>query len=187
MHGRGGQGVVATAEIIALAAFENGWFCQAFPAFGVERSGAPISAFARIDKQPIVTREQIYQPEIIIVADDTLVNSIDISFGADKNTIFLINSKKNHSEIIKNMKIAKKQSFIPQEKNIKIIDATSIALEIFNKNLNNTALLGSLAKFAPFTNLESVAKAIAEKFNDKGVDIVKKNILASETAFNQLQ
>ena len=187
MHGRGGQGVVATAEIIALAAFENGWFCQGFPAFGVERSGAPISAFARLSNEPIVTREQIYNPQIVLVADATLLNSIDISFGANKDTIFLVNSNQAKKELIKTMKSSKKQSFIPQEKNIKTIDATSIALKIFQKNLNNTALLGALSSFAPFTDLNSVAKAISEKFIDKGPDIIKKNILASREAAKQLQ
>ena len=79
IHGRGGQGVVTAAELIAMAAFYDGYEAQAFPNFGVERSGAPIQSFARIDKKTIITREQIYEPSILIIQDNTLLRLAELT------------------------------------------------------------------------------------------------------------
>ena len=81
IHGRGGQGVVTAAELIAIAAFNDNKESQAFPSFGVERTGAPIEAFARIDKLPIRTREHVQTPDILIIQDPTLLIAIDVSKG----------------------------------------------------------------------------------------------------------
>lgn len=78
IHGRGGQGVVTAAEIIALAAFYENLKAQAFPSFGVERTGAPIQSFVRISKTPIITREQIYNPSVLIIQDASLLESLDV-------------------------------------------------------------------------------------------------------------
>jgi len=167
VHGRGGQGVVTAAEIIALAAFYEGFEAQAFPNFGVERTGAPIQSFARISKAPIITREQIYTPTILIIQDSTLLETVDVFSGSDKNTIIIINSAKNNwPELNKRFK---KVYFTP---------ATEIALEIFGKNIVNTVILGAFAKHTKLLSLDSLKKAIKEKFKDKGQEVINKNILA---------
>ena len=94
IHGRGGQGVVTAAELIAIAAFNDGKEAQAFPSFGVERTGAPIEAFARIDNQPIRTRQHVYNPDILIIQDPTLLATVDVAHGCNKNTVVIINSSK---------------------------------------------------------------------------------------------
>ena len=174
IHGRGGQGVVTAAELIAIAAFYEGHVAQAFPSFGVERTGAPIEAFARIDDKPIRTREHIYQPDFLIVQDATLLLSIDVAKGCGPKTIAIINTSKPSTEIKINLPIA----------NVKTIDATAIALEEIGKNIVNTVILGAFAKDSGLISLDSLKKAIKQKFAEKGEAIINKNIKAVESAYN---
>lgn len=174
IHGRGGQGVVTAAELIAIAAFKNGKEAQAFPSFGVERTGAPIEAFARIADEPVRTREHVQIPDVLIVQDPTLIGTVDLARGTNKKTIAIINSAKPKSAI--------KLSLPPV--NIHVIDATKIALEIIGKNIMNTVILGAFAKVTGLITLDALKKAVAEKFGEKGPALVEKNIKAIEQAYN---
>jgi pyruvate ferredoxin oxidoreductase gamma subunit len=167
IHGRGGQGVVTAAELIALAAFYEGYETQAFPSFGVERTGAPIQSFVRISKDPIITREQIYEPSILIIQDSTLLDTVDVFAGTNKDTLVIINSAEN-----------KWPELNKRFKKIHFTAATEIALEIFGKNIVNTVILGAFAKYTNLVCLDSLKKAIAEKFKDKDEALIAKNILA---------
>jgi pyruvate ferredoxin oxidoreductase gamma subunit len=168
IHGRGGQGVVTAAELIARAAFYDKKQSQAFPNFGVERSGAPIQSYARISSKRIITREQIKNPDILIIQDDSLTNNKSIFAGCNKDTIIIINSSQP-----KNLN----QKFLARYKTY-YINATKIALEIIGKNIVNTVILGSFAKQTKLVSLESLKKAITDKFKEKGKDIINKNIKA---------
>jgi len=174
IHGRGGQGVVTAAELIAIAAFADGKEAQAFPSFGVERTGAPIESFARIDDKPIRIREHIYKPDVLIVQDPTLLNTVDITKGAGANTLIIINTTKNKNELKLNLR----------EENICTVDATKIAMEIIGKNIVNTVILGAFARATNLISLDGLKKAITQKFTSKGVDIVNKNIKAVTKAYN---
>ncbi|MDD5031909.1 MAG: pyruvate ferredoxin oxidoreductase subunit gamma [Patescibacteria group bacterium] len=174
IHGRGGQGVVTAAELIAIAAFADGKQAQAFPSFGVERTGAPIESFARIDDKPIRIREHVYEPDVLIVQDPSLLNTVDIAKGAGKNTLIIINTTKNKNELKLNL----------PEKNIYTVDATKIALEIIGKNIVNTVILGAFARATKLVSLDGLKKAITQKFTGKGKDIVNKNIEAVVKAYN---
>ena len=176
LHGRGGQGVVTAAELIAIAAFNDGKETQAFPSFGVERTGAPIEAFARIDDKPIRLREHIYEPNVIIIQDATLLGTVDVAHGADKNTKVIINTSQEKDQI----KIGL------AAENIFAIDATKIALEELGRNIVNTVILGAFAKVTGLVTLESLKKAITQKFSEKGQALVDKNIKAIERAYNLL-
>lgn len=176
LHGRGGQGVVTAAEIVAIAAFAGGKQSQAFPSFGVERTGAPIEAYARISDTPILTREQIYQPDILIVQDSSLLGVVDVGKGSNKNTIIIINTSKTKAEV-------KKFIDLPDD-NIYLLDATKIAMEILGRNIVNTVIVGALAKVTGLISVEALRQAIAEKFSEKGPEMVAKNTKAVETAFN---
>jgi len=167
IHGRGGQGVVTAAEIIARAGFYEGLEASAFPSFGVERSGAPIQSFVRLDNKPIITREQIYKPTVLIIQDATLITTADIFSGSTDQTTVIINSPVNKWPTLK--KRFKHLYFTP---------ATEIALEIFGRNIVNTVILGAFAKHTGLVSLDSLKKAITEKFYDKGQAIIDKNILA---------
>ena len=100
IHGRGGQGVVAMAEILAIAFFDNGQIAQAFPHFGVERSGAPIQSFVRVSDQEISSREHVYEPDILVVLDDSLIGKADIFVGIKPKTKIIINSKDRAEKLL---------------------------------------------------------------------------------------
>lgn len=172
IHGRGGQGVVTAAELIAIAAFKNGKEAQAFPFFGVERTGASVESYVRLDDQPIITREQIYRPDILIIQDASLLDESGLTAGADKKTIAIINTAKDKSNLKTNL---------PQN-NIYTIDATKIALEIIGKNIVNTVILGFFAKITGLINLPSLKQAVQEKFSGRQ-DLIDKNIKAIERAY----
>ena len=174
IHGRGGQGVVTAAELIAIAAFYEGKHSQAFPNFGVERSGAPIQSYARISDQEIITHEQIYKPSVLIIQDATLIGHVDVFSGNDKNTIIIINGEKKNYP---NLKLKTKKIFFTP--------ATETALEIFGKNIVNTIILGAFAKYTKMISLNSLEQAIKEKFKDKGEEIIKKNIQAIEKIYEK--
>jgi len=167
IHGRGGQGVVTAAEIIAIAAFHEGKYAQAFPHFGVERSGAPIKSYARIDNSPILTREQVGEPNILIIQDHTLLDEKEVFLGVNQNTLIIINAPHNYFL----------QKRLPSKK-IYYTPATEIALKIIGKNIVNTVILGAFAKHSGLVSLNSLKKAITEKFKEKGQTVIQKNIKA---------
>jgi len=173
IHGRGGQGVVTAAELIAIAAFNDKRQAQAFPSFGVERTGAPIEAFVRLADKPIKTREHVYEPDILIVLDASLLSTIDIAKGSKPNTKLIINTAKNKDKIKVNI----------NQTNIFAVDATKIALDIIGRNIANTVTLGALAKATGLVSLDGLKAAIKQKFSDKGKDIIAKNIKAVEKAY----
>lgn len=157
VFGRGGQGAVTAAEIIAIAAFVDGKQSQAFPNFGVERRGAPVTAFARISDKEIRIRSQIYDADYAIVLDATLLDSIDVTKNLKRNAKIIINSTKRIK--INNFKIFS-------------IDASSVALKLFGKDIVNTAMVAAFARFTKEISEKAVKEAIEQRF--KG-DIAEKN------------
>lgn len=166
-HGRGGQGAVTAARLLAEASFIEGNYCQAFPFFGAERRGAPVVAFTRINKQPIRTHEQVYNPDHVVVLDPTLVNSVDVAAGLKPNGIVVLNSK----EIPENLKEIK----------VAIVDATKIAIENLGVPITNTTMLGALARATGVVSLDSITKVIEKRFGK----LAEKNINAARKAFEQ--
>lgn len=169
IHGRGGQGVVTAAEIIALSAFKENWQAQAFPAFGVERTGAPIQSFVRLDKEEILSKAQITKPDIIIILDPSLLDEKNTLAGANSNTIIIINSAKEIS--------------LPEFKKVYFAPASEIALKVIGKNIVNTVSLGIFAKATKLISLPSLLKTIEYKFKDKGKEIIKLNQTAIKLAY----
>lgn len=175
IHGRGGQGVVTAAELIAIAAFKDGKMAQAFPSFGVERTGAPIESFARISETMVRTREHVQAPDVIIVQDATLLDTVDVAKGAKVDTIAIINTTKPKDEL--NIKLPKA--------NIHTVDATQIALDTIGRNIVNTVILGAFAKATGYITIEGLKKAVEEKFGNKG-EMAAKNIIAVERAYKMM-
>lgn len=173
IHGRGGQGVVTASELIAIAAFEDGSQSQAFPSFGVERTGAPIEAYARIDDHPIKIREHVYNPDILIVLDASLLHVMDVAYGCDEDTSVVVNTAKDKKDL--DLKVPKE--------NIYTIDATKIALDIIGKDIANTTILGAFAHHTGEVSLQGLKKAIAQKFQEKGKKIIDQNTKAVERAY----
>lgn len=170
-HGRGGQGAVTAAEILAKAVFEEGKYTQAFPSFGVERRGAPVTAFARISDKPIRRRYQIYSPKYVVVLDDTLVNVVDVTSGILDDGSILLNSTNNDLSVF-------------EEKNIdaSVVDATGVALDIIGRNIVNTTMLGFLAAKTGAVSLDSLLKTIDDTFKGKVASVNKE---ATEFIYNK--
>ncbi|MDO5824249.1 pyruvate ferredoxin oxidoreductase subunit gamma [Methanobrevibacter sp.] len=165
-HGRGGQGAVTAAEILAKAAFKDGKYSQAFPFFGVERRGAPVMAFTRIDDEPISLRYQIYNPDYVLVLDDGLLNVADVFSGI-----------KDEAEVIINT-----ESFEGSGKHdVHNIDATKIALDMLGRNIVNTIILGYFAKKTQVVSIESLLEVIRETFPGK---VGELNVEATKKAYD---
>jgi len=169
-HGRGGQGVVTSAEILATAAFKDGMYSQAFPFFGTERRGAPVVAFTRINDKFIKTREQIYKPDYVVVLDPTLLDNIDVTEGLKNNGMVIVNTNKK-VKLNANAKI-------------RIVDATAIALEIIGKPFVNTPMIGALVGVTKMVNIDSVYQALIERFPG---DIGEKNVEAVKKTYEEIQ
>ncbi|MFQ6129753.1 MAG: pyruvate ferredoxin oxidoreductase subunit gamma [Candidatus Hadarchaeaceae archaeon] len=167
-HGRGGQGAVTAARLLAEATFLEGKYCQAFPFFGAERRGAPVVAFTRIDNKPIRTRTQVYEPNHVVVLDPTVLEAVNVMSGLKRGGVAVINAKET-PEVLKGTRVA-------------LVDATSIALETLGVPITNTAMLGALAKATRVVSLDSVVKAIGKRFKGK---LAEKNVAAAKAAHDR--
>ncbi len=176
-HGRGGQGAVTAAEVLAIAAFKDGKFSQAFPHFGVERRGAPVMAFTRIDDKFIRLREHVYSPDYIIVLDPTLIEAVDVTQGAKENSVVIVNTQSSPEEI---------KERLSKDIAVKTVDATSIALEVLGRPFVNMPMLGAFVKASNAVSLEAVKEAIMEKFAKKG-ELAEKNAMAAERTYKNLR
>jgi len=169
-HGRGGQGAVSSAEILASAAFNEGREAQAFPFFGVARRGAPTQAFTRISEKKIRLHQNVYEPDCIVILDDTLVNE-KIFGGLKKKGTVVIASKKKASEF---------RSVAPKGSKLFVADAYSIAREEIGKPIVSTAILGAVVKATKIVSMESLEKAIQKAFPGP---IGEKNASAARKCF----
>ena len=169
IHGRGGQGSVTAAELLAQAAFKDGKYSQAFPAFGVERRGAPVQAFTRIGDEKIRTRAQIYRPDIILVQDSTLLEVVDVFSGLIDDGIAIINTSKSADEL-----------GIDHPAKIITIDATGVALKFLGRPITNTTMLGAFAGATGLVAIESLVAMIRDRFPGK---LGEKNELAIREAY----
>ncbi len=177
IHGRGAQGAVTFSQILAVAANYFGRYCQAFPSFGPERCGAPVEAYARIADKHINLRSQVYNPNIAVVLDASLLKVKDITASLRKNGIIIVNTNKPLDKLnIKN------------RHNFKIygVDATSVALKIFKKNIVNTAMLGAFVAVTGLVTLESVYKGIEKRFEDKE-EMIKLNKEAVKSVYDKIR
>ncbi len=173
IHGRGGQGSVTAAELLAVAAFEDGKYSQAFPAFGVERRGAPVMAFVRLDEKPVRLRSQIYEPDYVIVQDSTLVDVVDVARGAKSDGIILINTEKSAAAF----KLETKAK-------VKTIDATRLAIDFIGKPIVNTTLIGAFAGVSGLINPASIKSAVMERFPGK---VGENNAKAIQKAYDLME
>jgi len=165
IHGRGGQGVVTAAELLSVAAFEEGRYAQAFPTFGSERTGAPVVSFCRIDERPIRIREPIVEPDALIVQDPTLLHQVDLFSGIGPDSFVLINTTRTFD----GLGLAELSARFHLERLV-TVPATELAREHVGRPLPNAALLGAFAALTGVVSLESVEAAIRGRFPEKVAD-----------------
>jgi len=171
IHGRGGQGAVTSAELLALAAIATGKYAQAFPSFGPERRGAPVMAFLRISDEPVRTREKIYNPNLVVVLDASLIPISNVEAGIADDGIVIVNTPMSPTELKKNFNLKSR---------VATVDATAIAREILKVPITNTTMMGSIVRVSKVVPLESLEKPIMERF---GSSLGEKNFAACKKAY----
>jgi len=179
IHGRGGQGVVTAAEMLSIAAFEQGRHAQAFPSFGSERTGAPVVAFCRIDDHEIRLREPIVAPDVLIVQDPTLLHQVDVFQGLKPEGYVLINSRRSFDEL----GLADISARHRHER-LTTVPATEMALKHLGRPLPGAVLLGGFAALSRLITLEAVAHAIHQTFRGP---VAAGNVAAASEAFSYVQ
>ena len=148
-HGRGGQGAWTASELLARTALDEGKYIQSFPEFGPERMGAPVTAFTRLSSEPIRMHCAIYDPDVVVVLDDTLLKSVPVTAGLSRDdNVLIINSTEEPVVLKQNLKVTKGKVWT--------VPATEIALKILGVPITNTALLGSVAKATGIVTLEGI-------------------------------
>ena len=172
-HGRGGQGAVTSAELLAHAAISEGKFAQSFPSFGPERRGAPVLAFARIDGTKIYLREQVYEPDIVIVLDAALLDIVDVTEGMKDGSVLLVNSGTDPAAL------REKYHFKHQ---VGTVNAQRIALDILKRPIVNTTMLGAAIKARALVKLESMKKPLDERFGA----LAARNFSVMQRAYEEL-
>jgi pyruvate ferredoxin oxidoreductase gamma subunit len=159
IHGRGGQGAVTAAELLSVAAFDEGRHAQAFPTFGSERTGAPVVAFCRIDDRPIRLHEPVTEPDALVVQDPTLLHQVDLFAGLQPDGFLVINTSASFealglTELVERLTPG----------HVVAVPATEIAREHLGRPLPNAALLGALAALTGQVSLRAVCDAIRDRF-----------------------
>ena len=174
-HGRGGQGVVTAAEMLSVAAFDEGRFAQAFPSFGSERTGAPVVSFCRIDSRPIRSLEPVLKPDALIIQDVTLIHQVDVFAGLSSEGYVLINTSKSVDEL----GLGDFLGTFHRER-LLTCPATELALEHLGRPLPNAVLLGGFAALTSQVTLESIALAIRQRFSGTTAE---RNVAAATAAY----
>jgi len=177
-HGRGGQGVVTASEILAETVVAEDKYVKAFPEFGPERMGAPIKAFTRISEKPIRLHTQVYEPDVVVVLDGTLIGKVDVAKGLKKGGIILANYDGTPEQLQKALKT---------DAECHTVNALKISMEEIGRPVANTAMLGALLKFRPVVTYEGVEEHVKIKFKGKlNEKAINANLSALKRAYNEV-
>ena len=174
-HGRGGQGAWTASELLARTAISEGKYIQSFPEFGPERMGAPVTAFTRISTEPLRMHCAVYDPDVVIVLDNTLLKTVPVTAGIDSDEdVIIINSTEDPAKLRADLKITKGKVWT--------VAATEIALKILGQPITNTALLGTVARATNVVTMEGIEKTVKERFR---ADLGEKNMAVIKRAFEE--
>lgn len=163
---------MTSAEMVAVAAINKGKFAQAMPAFGAERRGAPIQSFIRISNKPITIRQEILEPDFVVVLDPTLLASIPVTSGLSPKGCIIVNTHRPLKDLIKSIKT---------EARVAVVDASTIAREELGRPITNTTMIGALLKVMGVLKLDDLVDPLTERFGK----IAPRNILAMRRAFKE--
>ncbi|HID98664.1 MAG TPA: pyruvate synthase [Thermodesulfobacteriaceae bacterium] len=172
LHGRGGQGGVTSAELVAIAGIAEGKYAQAFPSFGPERRGAPVAAFIRVSDTPIRTREKVYNPDIVLVLDHSLPSLVNVAQGLCEDGIVILNTGMSEAEVREKFDLKCK---------LAMVDANTIAMEVLGLPITNTTMLGALLKATGIVGKAALEEALENRFGR----IAEKNKAALNRAFEE--
>ena len=181
-HGRGGQGAKTASLLLADAAFNTGKYIQGFPEYGPERMGAPITAYNRISSTPITVHSNIYEPDYVVVVDDTLLETVDVTAGLKETGGIVINTTKNEEYLKKALK--------GYTGNIYTIDARKISMETLGKYFPNTPMLASIVKVTNIMTDEELIKDMGSSFKHKFAkkpEVIEGNMNALKMALQEVK
>ncbi|MFA5146988.1 MAG: 2-oxoacid:acceptor oxidoreductase family protein [Candidatus Omnitrophota bacterium] len=182
-HGRGGQGAKTAALLLADAALTSGKYIQAFPEYGPERMGAPVTSFNRLSSKPIVLHSGVLSPDVVVVLDPTLTEAVDVTEGMPAGGVLLINTDKAPSLIKDELKV-------PGGIKVFTVDASTISKETIGRDIPNTPMLGALIKATGLLDfkemLEDTKKKLQKKFKSKP-EVIEGNLKAIERAYNEVK
>lgn len=180
-HGRGGQGTVTAAKVLADACLSSGRYVQAFPEYGPERAGAPLRAYNRVSSKELRMHCPVLNPQVVSVVDATLLDSINVADGATKDAIFVVNTTKDPKDVRAKLKAESTQK-------VYTVDATKIAIECIGRALPNASMLGAICKVTNLVSLEhlleDVRKSFGKKFSQK---IIDGNLEATRRGYEEVK
>jgi pyruvate ferredoxin oxidoreductase gamma subunit len=168
IHGRGGQGGVTSAELVALAAISEGKYAQAFPSFGPERRGAPVLSFIRIDDRKIRARYEIREPDVVVVLDPSLIEVASVTLGIREGGILVVNTRKPIAQLKQEYGIGVRTA---------VVDATGIAREVLGLPITNTTMIGALVRATGAVDIESLVEPLKHRFGrlaDKNIAVCRR-------------
>ena len=180
-HGRGGQGAKTASLLLADAAFNTGKYIQGFPEYGPERMGAPITAYNRISSKPITIHSNIYEPDYVVVVDDTLLESVDVTAGLKSDGAIVINTTKSPEYL--------KSVLKGYQGNIYTIDARKVSMETLGRYFPNTPMLAAIVKVSKIMNDEDFINDMKGSFKHKFAkkpEVIDGNMKAIEMALNEV-
>lgn len=173
-HGRGGQGAWTASELLAKAAILEGKHIQSFPEFGPERMGAPLAAYTRISNDPIRLHCAVYNPNVAVVLDPTLLKTVKVTDGLTEDGALIVNTKERPAELRKKLNVTSQKTWT--------VPATDIAIKILNVPITNTAMLGATIRAVSLVSLQNVEKAIRERFRQ---ELAERNIAVIKEAYRE--
>ncbi|KIX15160.1 pyruvate ferredoxin oxidoreductase subunit gamma [Dethiosulfatarculus sandiegensis] len=171
LHGRGGQGAVTAAELVAQAAIAEGKYAQGFPSFGPERRGAPVTAFLRVSDTPIALRERVDTPDVVVVLDPTLLGIVDVTHGMRPGGTLIVNLPPDKLSELKDLN---------EKYNLTLVDASGIAMEALGVPITNTAIIGSLIKATGLCELDALNTPLENRFGKLAAKNIKAMGLAHQ-------
>jgi pyruvate ferredoxin oxidoreductase gamma subunit len=181
-HGRGGQGAKTASLLLAEAAFSTGKYIQGFPEYGPERMGAPITAYNRISDNKIRIHSNIYEPDYVVVVDESLIKDVDVAAGLKKDGAILVNTQKEPAEIKKQLK-----GF---EGKVYTVDAMTISIDALGKYFPNTPMLGAIVKVSGVMTEEEFIASMEESFKHKFAskpEVIEGNMKAIKRALQEVK
>lgn len=180
-HARAGQGAVTAAKLVAETALFEDRYMQAMPEYGPERTGAPLKAFTRISDEPIEVSNNIENPDVIVVLDETLIDLLDVTEGLKKGGVIILNTTLSPAE-------ARAKLGVHESVRVAVIDASGIAMDTIKRNIPNTPIVGALAKVEPVVSVESIKGQLVKSFGKKfAQEMIDANLASVDRAYEEVQ
>ena len=180
-HARAGQGAVTAAKLVAETALAQDRYMQAMPEYGPERMGAPIKAFTRLSDEPIEIHNNIENPDVVVVLDETLLDVIDVTEGIADDGIIIVNTCSPPSAL-------REVLGVKDSVRVASVDASGIAMDTIKRDIPNTPMVGALAKLTGAVDIETVKALLAKTFGKKfGQDIIDANLTSVQRAYEEVE